>query len=436
MALRVDLHAERRRADTPRLKLAVVYDVTSSSPLELMEAVGELCEIVWVLDASDPALGSWVRLLPRLGRVIDIAGRSDAEVAADLVAAGVEGVVAFTDSQLHRAALLGEDMGLEGNPPEVVLALTDKVNQRQLFVRAGLAGPRFEQIPAGTTVDRALAVVQGLRFPVVLKPQQGSGSRDTFLAEDVCAARAYLAEMLAAGGRPCQDIIAEECLDDTVPRSVQVFGDYVSVEAVARRGIIVPLAVTGKFPLEFPYRETGNFLPHQLGADQAAEVVDLAVHGARALGVDSGALHVEVKLTPDGPRLIEVNGRIGGGSIDALYTSVHGRSLTEIAAAVALGEEVELGASDPARTDGGFVYAYFVQAPAEARVLAGIDGLDRVAALTGVDAVTVNRSVGDRLDWRDGSQGYLLSVRGSAAGLEELGRVPERVLSALEFSWR
>lgn len=436
MALSVELQPERRRARAPRPKLAVAYDVTSSSPLDLVEAVGGLCELVWVVEAADPALGSWSRLLPRLGQVVDVAGRPDAEVAVDLVAAGVDGVVAFTDSQLHRASLLGEELGLEGNRPEVVLALTDKVVQRELFLRAGLPGPRFQLIPTGTPVDRARLLVGALRFPVVVKPRQGSGSRDTYLAEDPDAAGAYLGDLVDGDGCVDRDVIAEECLDDVVPRPSQVFGDYVSVEAVASRGVIVPLAITGKFPLAFPCRETGNFLPHHLGADQAAEVVAVAVRGARALDVNSGALHVEVKLTPCGPELIEVNGRIGGGSIDALYASVHGRSLTEIAAAVALGEEVELDDWRSARADGGFVYAYFLQPPVEARVLTGVDRLDRLNALKGVAATTVNRTVGDRLDWRDGSQGYLLSVRGSVDGLEELGRVPERVWSALELSWR
>jgi biotin carboxylase len=436
MTLGVDLRPERRRARTPRPTLAVAYDVTSSSPLDLVEAVGGRCEVVWVVEASDPGLGPWARLLPRLGRVVDVAGRSAEEVAVDLATAGVDGVVAFTDSQLLRAARLGEELGLEGNRPEVVLALTDKVVQRGSFALAGLPGPQFAQILGCTTIDRARRLVEGLRFPVVIKPQRGSGSRDTFLAADLEEAEAYLSCVLVGNDGRDRDLIVEEWLDDTVPRPSQVFGDYVSVEAVARRGTVVPLAITGKFPLAFPCRETGNFLPHHLGPDRADEVVALAVRAAQVLGVTSGALHIEIKLTPEGPRLIEVNGRTGGGAIDALYAAVHGRSLTEIAAAAALGEEVEADTCGVDREDGRFVYAYFLQPPVEARVLTGVACLDRLTALEGVEATTVNRTVGDRLDWRDGSQGYLLSVRGSVDGLDELGQVPAQIRSALDLAWR
>jgi len=209
------------------------------------------------------------------------------------------------------------------------------------------------------------------------------------------------------------------------------------VEAVARGGIVVPLAVTGKFPLADPCRETGNFLPHHLGPDDARAVEALAVRAAGALGVVSGALHVEVKLTPAGPRIIEVNGRIGGGGIDALYAMVHGRSLTGIAVSVALGEPLDLDPS-PATTvpPGGFAYACFLQAPMSARSLTGLGNLEPLQRLTGVEATMVNRQVGDTLDWRDGSQGYLVSVRGVADSLEALARVPADVESRVDITWR
>ena len=159
-----------------------------------------------------------------------------------------------------------------------------------------------------------------------------------------------------------------------------------------------------------------------------------AVRAAEALGVRSGALHIEVKLTPDGPRIIEVNGRVGGGAIDALYTAVHGRSLTGYAAAAALGEPVgpEPVAGAP---DGGYVYSFFVQAPLEAHTLTRLGNLEGLRTLDGVASTSVNRAVGDTLDWRDGSQAYLVCVRGVADGLAALAEVPARVRAALDVDW-
>ena len=132
--------------------------------------------------------------------------------------------------------------------------------------------------------------------------------------------------------------------------------------------------------------------------------------------------------------MIEVNGRVGGGGIDALFASVLRVFADRAGRRRRRRPAGRLRAGPPTRP-GGFTYAYFVQAPAGACRLAGLDGLDRLAALDGVTATTVNRTVGDELDWRQGSQGYLVSVRGTARDLGELGGVPERVHDALEVTY-
>ncbi len=417
----------RRRPGAPRPTLAIVYDVTSSSPLELVSALGGRYDLVWVAETTDPSLGSWTRLLPRLGRVVDVAGRD----VDELVAIGPDGVISFTDDQLELASGLASALGLEGNPPEVVEALVDKVVQRRALDRAGLPGPHFVVLEPDDGDESVVRTMAGLDGPVVVKPARGSGSRHTARVE---GAREVLTHIRGAGDPGRHGWIVEEWLGDPVGPADASFADYVSVEAVAGRGTIVPLAVTGKFPLAEPCRETGNFLPHHLDPDAADAVQDVAVRAAEALGVRTGALHIEVKLARSGPRVIEVNGRVGGGGIEALFASVCGCSLTGLAAAVAVGRPVGSLRAHPPRP-GGFTYAYFVQAPTAAHRLAGLDGLERLAGLDGVTATTVNRTVGDELDWRQGSQGYLVSVRGTARDLGDLGGVPERVHGTLEVTY-
>jgi len=433
MTVRTDGQALATDQVSDRPTLAVPYDISSSSPLELVDALDGACRLVWVVDGADPRLGAWARLLPRLGQVVDIAGRDVDEVAADLTRLGVDGVVAFADSQLLLAARLCEALGLDGNPTSAVEALTDKVVQRAVLDAAGIPGPAFVAVDAGTTVDEAIALVDRLHHPVVIKPRRGSGSQDTVRSPDTATSSDHLRTVLAEPGAP--DLIVEEWLGAADDGSDGPFADYVSVEAVARHGTIVPLALTGKFALAAPCRETGNFLPHLLDPAVAEQVLEVAVRAGGALGVRSGALHIEVKLTSEGPALIEVNGRIGGGAIDALHASVHGRTLTGVAASVAVGDPVELHRVDVHRSDGPFAYAYFVQAPMSARVLTGLGNLEAVGALDGVVATTVNRTVGDRLDWRDGSMGYLVSVRGVAPSADALAGIPRLVDDVLDASY-
>jgi biotin carboxylase len=235
------------------------------------------------------------------------------------------------------------------------------------------------------------------------------------------------------GGLP-EEYIVEQWLEGEETDRTGAFGPYVSVEAMAQEGRVTPLAITGKFPTAPICRETGNFMPHHLDPDLAGRVLALAVDAASALGVRSGALHIEIKLTPSGPRIIEVNGRVGGGGIDDLYRAHRGQSLADIAVRIAMGERLELR---PAVLEarGPVVYDYYLQPPMSASRVVRLDGLDRVDGLEGVEGTTVNRTVGDRVDWRVGSQGYVLSVRGRAADHAGVAQAPGLIDATLDITY-
>ena len=90
------------------------------------------------------------------------------------------------------------------------------------------------------------------------------------------------------------------------------FSDYVSVESVVADGVISHLAVTGRLPQAEPFRETGLIIPTDFEPSVVEELLRVATAAIRAIGVRIGCLHTEIKLTDKGPRVIEVNGRIGG----------------------------------------------------------------------------------------------------------------------------
>lgn len=413
-------------------RLAVTYDITSSSPMDLLGLLRDVCSIVWVVDAGDESLGAMGRMLKRSGTVLDTAGEDAAAVADRLGHEGIDGVVAFTDSQLELAATVAAVLGLPGNPLDVVARLNDKYLQREAMESAGLAVPRFRLIPAGTPAGHAPDIVAALTYPLVLKPLQGDSSRDVVAVQDVDR----LVSAIAGGLAAHDDLIAEEYLADRPGDGDRGIGGYVSAEMIVQDGVAVPVALTGKFALAPPFRECGNFMPHALDVDDAAAVLDLAIGASDALGVRSGALHTEIKLTPEGPRVIEVNGRIGGGAIDPLHTRRFGVSLTELATRVALGHPLSVSAETPARFDGPFLYEFFAQPPVTAVELRGISGLDRIVGVAGAESAAANRSAGDAIDWRDGSQGFVLRVTGTAADRATLGSVPAKVTDTADISYR
>ena len=206
-------------------------------------------------------------------------------------------------------------------------------------------------------------------------------------------------------------MIVEEFLAGTSQPHHAAFADYVSVESLVSAGQVSHVAVTGRFPLAEPFRETGFFIPSALPPAVRAEVLDIASMAIKALGVRIGFLHTEIKLTPDGPRIIEVNGRLGG-SVSEMGRLATGLDLLQWTQRVALGEPMVLDDLVPTDRIG---YLLTPQPPQWARHVAAVEGLDRLAEYPGVQTVALNRQPGDDIDWRRGGFEFVFSVLGAAA---------------------
>jgi biotin carboxylase len=422
-----------------RPRLAFVYHPRSFGTMAIAEAADGICELIWVLDTSDPEISSMSRLLRRLGDVVDVTGSSLEDAAAAIAAARPDGILALADSLLLWTARVAALLDLPFINPNVAERLTDKHAQRLALQRAGVPVPGFWPIPdPDREADAWAAFERAARFPAVLKPRRGEGSRDVVRVESLQELRTQLAEAAGAaaseaadGASPPADdeLVLEEYLRDRPEAAGQPFADYVSVESVVSGGHVSHLAITGRFPPAEPFRETGFFIPCAFDEDQCAAIAAMATAAVKAMGLDAGVLHTEVKLTPDGPRVIEVNGRIGGGVPEMLLDAT-GVELLPIAIRVALGETIVFDAM-PACTQIG--YLLYVQAPLAMHTIRAVDGLDELRARPGVEEVVLNRGPGRSVDWRAGNHGHVFSVRGSVASHELLRSIEQHATREVQI---
>lgn len=390
--------------------------------MAIAEAAAGICELIWILDTSEPEIGSMSRLLRRLGDVVDVAGMSLEDAAAAIAASRPDGILALADSLLVWTARVAALLELKFMSPEVAERLTDKYAQRVALQAAGLPVPGFWPIPGDDDEEGSwTALEQAARFPAVLKPRRGEGSRDVVRVESLQELRSKVAETPTASAAADSELVLEEYLRDRPGSAQHHFADYVSVESVVSAGQISHLAITGRFPPAEPFRETGFFIPCAFEDDQRAAIVEVASAAVGAVGVRDGALHTEVKLTPEGPRVIELNGRIGGG-VPEMLADATGVALLPIAMRVALGESIVFEAMPRCAQIG---YLLYVQAPLAMTTIRAVDGLEELRALPGVQEVTLNRGPGRAVDWRSGNHGHVFSVRGSAANHEMLRSIEQ-----------
>jgi biotin carboxylase len=402
--------------------VAVVHNAKSVSSFDLAAAADGLCQIGFVVDGVER---SQLRLLRHFGPVADITGRNRSEAAAEVRALAPDGITTFLDGLIPSTASLAEDLGLPYHSIDVAAILVDKYRQREALRQAGIPGPRFVVSEPDDDGTEALE----LAFPVVVKPRRGAASRETTMATD----RAELFDALERARKVSAGaMIIEEYLPDLEPALDPDFAGFVSVESVTGAGRFRHLAVTGKLPMAPPFRESGHFTPTHLPDALLDEVLTLVQAAVEGIGIVIGGLHTEVKLTPAGPRIIEVNGRTGGGGVPDVLKAAGGYSLLEAAMRVALGETPSDGGLAPCERVG---FKINVQPPMWAQRVTSVEGLADVAALPGILGANLLRRPGDSVDWRLGTDENVVNILGVVPDLDALRAIRREVDERLSISY-
>jgi biotin carboxylase len=263
----------------------------------------------------------------------------------------VDGVLCWDEGRIHATAYVAEALGLRNGDPAVVWRLRDKAQTRMALDAAGVAQPR--SVPV-RTVRQALAAADLVGYPAVLKPRGLGGSLGVVRvdgAEDLVGHFAFTRDTKApdpvvySSDAP---VLVEEC----------VVGAEVSVDSVVRDGVVTPLFVARKVVGYPPYaEEVGHYVdaadPLRTDPVLAAALQD--THAA--LGFRDGWTHTEFMLTEDGPKLIEVNGRLGGDMIPYLGMLATGIDPGLVAASVACGLKPDMAETRSRAAGVRFFYA-------------------------------------------------------------------------------
>ncbi|MBS2554246.1 argininosuccinate lyase [Catenulispora sp. NL8] len=324
----------------------------------------------------------------------------------------IAGVTSSSEYYIATAAACARALGLPGPAPEAVRACRDKREQREILRAAGVAGPAFA---AARTVAQVRAA--GIRYPVVVKPCQGSGSVGVRLCADREQAEAHAARLLQAPGNERGLPVPAEILVEQY-----LTGSEHSVEVFCGRSVATVDKHLGPPPW---FVETGHDTPSRLPADRARLLIEAAEAAVAALGLDWGAVHVELRLGPDGARIVEVNPRLAGGMIPDLLRRAYGVDLIQAQVRAAVGLPAEL----PGRAAGS-ASIRFLMAERPGVVQDAVQAKAAALAVDGVAAAELYRDAGAAVepaeDFR-GRFGHIISAAertdGAAPAAADLGLV-------------
>ena len=326
-------------------------------------------------------------------------------------------------SEVAMASLgrINQELGLHGIDMATAVRATNKAQMRRAFEQGRAPSPLSVAVH---TLAEALSAVGQLGFPVIFKPARNSGSRGITRIGPEGNRREVLAEAFAYALRESRDasVLVEQFVE----------GPEFSIEILVWNGQPHVLALTDKVTTGAPsFVEVGHSQPSLFAQADQQQIVDAAVRGVRALGIDWSAAHAEVRLSSQGPFLMEIGARLGG---DFITTELVPRStgIDMVAAAIqlSLGEEPDLKPSHPAQ---GAAIRYFTPTPG---VVGQVTGVDTVRLLPGVKVVELSVSSGDQIGVLNSSLARVGHVITEGNTADEAIKNAERALNSIQINTR
>jgi biotin carboxylase len=321
------------------------------------------------------------------------------------------------DVYVPAAAHLAAQLGLTGLDVAGVDRVRDKARMRAALAAADVRSVRWLEVGTPEQLAEAAAHVG---FPCVVKPVDQSGSLHVTKARDANElAAAYCAlsndELLDLGRPIGTRALVEEYLD----------GPEFSVEGYVLDGRTTIAAVTEKILGPEPhFAELGHVVPAPLTHDRLRAVEAYVAQVTAATGLSVGPFHCELRLTANGPVLVEIGARMGGDRIAELVELAAGVSLPRIWLAACLGLDPAELAAFPSPV-AAYAAIQFFTAPGETEFVAA-SGLDELSRLVGVREVRLDAVPGDPLypleDFRC-RIGHALLTASSRAEMDRLRRL-------------
>lgn len=244
----------------------------------------------------------------------------------------IDGIVANSEYAMCDVAHIAHTMGLVGMPEEAAATLSSKGEFRALQKSAGLYAPTCLQ---GSSAEQLLAGTPSLKFPVVVKPDQSSGTRGTNII-----ASPSNREALEQSISTCLEIsrndkaVVEEYMP--VPSRSTIEGEvFVHDGRILWDGLFQTIrgGMDGTIPMTyvFPLKENGE----RLTALREALTRALDVAGAT-----HGEFNAEAYFTSSGePFIIEINPRQGGNDLPRYVQEHCGVDLYRLLVTTSMGDD-------------------------------------------------------------------------------------------------
>jgi biotin carboxylase len=297
-------------------------------------------------------------------------------------------IIATDEETTMLAAKASKALGLPHNSPASVEAATNKYRFRVALAEAGLRSPQFTLVSLDDNPTEAAGRVD---YPCVLKPLALSASRGVIRADDAAtfvASFHRIAEILRTRGIESSAEAGQHLLVESY-----IPGTEVALEGLLIRYRLNVLALFDKpDPLDGPFfEETIYVTPSRLPKSVQATITAATAEAVDALGLQEGPIHAELRVSQDGPVIIELAARSIGGLCSRVLRFGVGVRLEDLILQHALGLPIESLERENQPTG-----VMMVPIPRVGR-LQQVRGIQRARNIPGIEDVTITIPLGQEV---------------------------------------
>lgn len=211
-----------------------------------------------------------------------------------------------SDGPVRTASYVNEKLGKKPDLSyEDSLCATIKSYMRDRLKEEAVPIPEYYAVNNLSEFNEAVDCLDG---DCIVKPADNAGSRGVVLLEKKQHDLAELQKIYEYSKSNSRNgiVMVEEFMS----------GAEVSVEAMTVNGETTIITITDKLTTRPPYFvEIGHSQPSRLSPKVQEEIKQVTLQAVKAIRLQNGPSHTEVKVTENGPKIVEIAARLGGDYI-------------------------------------------------------------------------------------------------------------------------
>lgn len=279
-----------------------------------------------------------------------------------------------SDMPIMTVAKVSKKLGLVGVDLDTAIKATNKSKMRECLKSFGVPVPLFYKVDSLDKCIKAVNKIKDKGYKCILKPADNSGSRGIVLLPDFNEKTINIAYNYSKNNSRNKIVMVEEFME----------GPEVSVETISVDGKCNIIQITDKITTGAPYFvEMGHSQPSQLPDSIIDKIKEITIAANKAIGIISGPSHTEIKITQNGPKIVEIGARLGGDNITTHLTPLStGVDMVESCIKIALGEKPDIRI----KYDKASAIRYFDQSHGRIK---SIRGVEEASKLPGIIQISI-----------------------------------------------